>query len=185
MAGKSSRSGSLQMAAERDRRLAEAVSLRESGQPEQARPLLNALAAACPDDAEVQYQTAWVHDVLGLEAEAVPYYERALALGLPEPEREGLVLGLGSTYRNVGRIADSLALLERGVLAYPANHAMRCFLALTRLANDEPREALALAFDVILNTSTDPTIERYRRSLSEYREELRGPGTGNRDSGST
>ncbi len=161
------------MEAERDRRLAEAVSLRERGHAEQARPLLIALAGELPDDAEVQYQAAWVHDYLGLEEDAVPYYERALALGLPEPEQEGLVLGLGSTYRNVGRVVDSLALLERGVIAYPENHAMRCFLALSRLSNNEPDEALALAFDVILTTSDDATIERYRRALSSYRDELR------------
>lgn len=173
MVGKRSRSESLPMPAERERRLAEAVGLRESGQAEQARPLLIALAAEYRDDAEVQYQAAWVHDYLGLEEEAAPYYERALTLGLPEPEREGLVLGLGSTYRNIGRISDSLALLERGVLDYPTNHAMRCFLALARLSNDEPREALALAFDVLLDTSNAPTIDRYRRALGSYRDELR------------
>jgi len=162
------------MATERDRRLAEAVALREGGQAEQAQPLLVALAAEYPDDAEVQYQAAWVHDYLGLEDDAVPYYERALALGLPEPEMEGLVLGLGSTYRNVGRINDSLALLERGVRDYPNNYAMRCFLALTRLSNGDGQEALALAFDVILTTSVDASIERYRRALSSYRDELRG-----------
>ena len=51
----------------------------------------------------VQYQAGWVHDYLGLEAEAAPFYERAVALGLAEPDLEGLVLSLGSTYRNVGR----------------------------------------------------------------------------------
>jgi predicted Zn-dependent protease len=161
------------METERDRRLAEAVAMRESGQAKQARPLLIALAAEFPDDAEVQYQAAWVHDYLGLEEDAVPYYERALELGLPEPELEGLVLGLGSTYRNVGRISDSLTLLERGVREYPANHAMRCFLALARLSNGEGNEALALTFDVILATSNDPSIDRYRRALSSYRDELR------------
>jgi tetratricopeptide (TPR) repeat protein len=161
------------METERDRRLAEAVAMRESGQAEQARPFLIALAAEFPDDAEVQYQVAWVHDYLGLEEDAVPYYERALELGLPEPELEGLVLGLGSTYRNVGRIGDSLTLLERGVREYPANHAMRCFLALARLSNGEGNEALALTFDVILATSNDPSIDRYRRALSSYRDELR------------
>jgi tetratricopeptide (TPR) repeat protein len=161
------------MPADRDRRLAEAVALREGGHADEAQPLLIALAAEFSDDAEVQYQAAWVHDYLGLEDDAVPYYERALALGLPEPEREGLVLGLGSTYRNVGRIKESLALLERGVRDYPANHAMCCFLALSRLSNGDPDEALALAFDVILDTGNDPTIDRYRRALSSYRDELR------------
>ena len=43
-----------------------------AGQPGEARrELLVVLAARHPDDAEVAYQAAWVHDVLGLEAEAV------------------------------------------------------------------------------------------------------------------
>ena len=33
-------------------------------------------------DAEVLYQCAWIHDVMGLETEAVPYYEQAIANGL-------------------------------------------------------------------------------------------------------
>jgi predicted Zn-dependent protease len=154
-------------------RLQHAIALRESGDAEAARPLLVELAAEQPDDAEVQYQTGWVHDRLGLEAEAVPYYERALTLGLPEPDREGLTLGLGSTYRNVARIADSLALLEAGVRNYPDNHAMACFLALTRLSNGEGNEAVALLLDIILDTSASPEIDRYRRALGSYRDELR------------
>lgn len=159
---------------DRDSRLRQGIDLRESGDTEAAREVLAALAAEYPDDAEAQYQTAWVHDYLGLEAEAVPYYERTLTLGLPEPEQEGLTLGLGSTYRNVGRIADSIALLEHGVATYPDNHAMRCFLALSRCSNGEAREALALAFDVILDTGSSPSIDRYRRALLSYRDELRG-----------
>jgi tetratricopeptide (TPR) repeat protein len=162
------------MTERRNTRLHHAIGLREAGDAETARPLLIALATELPDDAEVQYQTGWVHDRLGLEAEAVPYYERALAIGLPEPDREGLILGLGSTYRNVGRLADSLALLETGVRDYPENHAMLCFLALTRLSNGEAEEAAALLLDVILATSSSPSIDRYRRALNSYRGELRG-----------
>ena len=103
---------------EHDERLAAAVALRQAGRAEEARPLLMALAAEAPDDARVQYQAGWVHDLLGLEAGAVPYYERALALGLSEEERPGLLLSLGSTYRNVGRHTDAVATLERGVRDY-------------------------------------------------------------------
>lgn len=160
--------------ADRNSRLAEAVALRERGDATAAMPLLVALAADYPDDPVIQYQAGWVHDYLGLEAEAVPYYERALALGLHEPELEGLVLALGSTYRNLGRTADSLALLGRGVHDYPGNEAMRCFLALSQLSAGNPSEALALAFDVILATSQSTDIARYRRALLAYRDELRG-----------
>jgi tetratricopeptide (TPR) repeat protein len=151
--------------------------LREGGQAEEARPFLVQLSAEYPDDAEVQYQAGWVHDLLGFEAEAAPYYERAAALGLPEPEREGLVLSLGSTYRNIGRHDDALALLEAGVRDYPDNDAMPLFLALARLSAGQPAEALALAFDVILATSGSAEIERYRRALASYRDELRGIDT--------
>jgi tetratricopeptide (TPR) repeat protein len=158
----------------RDPRLVRAVALREAGDTEEARTILLSLAREFPDDAEVQYQTGWTHDQLGLEEQAVPYYERALMLGLPDPEREGLVLGLGSTYRNVGRLEESVALLQNGVDDYPGNAALRCFLALSRLSNDEPAEALALALDVVLATSGSPEIDRYRRALSWYRDDLRG-----------
>jgi predicted Zn-dependent protease len=155
-------------------RLAEAIALYEAGQAAEALPLLTALAVELPDDAVAQVHAAWAHDTLGLEAEAVAYYERALALGLPEPELEGLVLGLGSTYRNVGRLDESVALLRRGVRDYPANAAMRCFLALALLSAGDAREALATALDVVLETCPSPSIERYRRSLSWYRDDLRG-----------
>ena len=159
-------------------RLNDAIALREAGRTDEALPLLVALADEFPADAQVQYQAAWVHDVLGLEAEAVPYYEQALAFGLPEPELEGLVLGLGSTYRNVERYADSVALLRRGTRDYPANAAMRCFLALSLLSAGDANAALATLLDVVLDEPPSASIERYRRSLSGYRDELRGVATG-------
>ena len=68
------------------------------------------LAAEFPDDAEVAYQTAWVHDVLGLEAEAVPFYEHALAGdGLSEEDRRGARLGHASTLRTLGRYPEAVA----------------------------------------------------------------------------
>ena len=53
----------------------------------QAREVLLPLAAAAPHDAEIQYETACVHDSLGFEAEAVPFYRAALA-GVPHPVSE-------------------------------------------------------------------------------------------------
>jgi predicted Zn-dependent protease len=158
-------------------RLAEAIALYDAGQAAAALPLLVALATESPDDAVTQVQTAWAHDSLGFEAEAMAYYERALALGLPEPELEGLVLGLGSTYRNVGRLDESVALLRRGAHDYPDNAAMRCFLALALLSSGAAADALATALDVVLETCPSPSVERYRRSLSWYRDDLRGVAT--------
>ncbi len=55
-------------------RLARAIELRESGELEQALPLLLELREELPDDPQVAIQTAWVHDSLGLEEQAVPHY---------------------------------------------------------------------------------------------------------------
>lgn len=73
---------------EKDLALARAVRLREQGEAGAARERLLGLAGRYPQDAVIAYQTARVHDVLGLEAEAVPFYERALA-GRAWPARTG------------------------------------------------------------------------------------------------
>jgi predicted Zn-dependent protease len=158
-------------------RLAEAIALYDAGRAAAALPLLVALAAELPNDAITQVQTAWAHDTLGFEAEAVAYYQRALTLGLPEPELEGLVLGLGSNYRNVGRLDESVELLRRGSRDYPDNVAMRCFLALALHSAGDANDALATVLEVVLDACPSPSVERYRRSLSSYRDDLRGVAT--------
>ena len=81
--------------------LAEAIHLRETGRArqdqamlEEARTLLLDLAAAYPDDAEITFQTAVVHDNLGLERESIPFYVRALEQGLSGPDLEGALLDM-------------------------------------------------------------------------------------------
>src|SRR5436190_460248 len=76
----------------RDERLARAVELRQVGKAEEAREILLALVGERPEDGEVLYQTAWTHDTLGLEREAVPYYRRALDAGLAGEDRRGALL---------------------------------------------------------------------------------------------
>src|SRR5512146_2518958 len=89
-------------------RLDEAIQLRELGRAKQdqsilgqARAILLDLAATYPDNAEVTFQVAVVHDNLGLEREAIPFYVKALAQGLSGPDLERCYLGLGSTYRGL------------------------------------------------------------------------------------
>src|SRR5690349_25092414 len=99
-------------------RLQEAIHLRSNGRPEAARELLLELVTAYPDDAEIHYQTAWVHDNLGLEREAVPFYVRAIELGLSGEDLEGALLGLGSTYRTLGAYQQAAETLRRGIASF-------------------------------------------------------------------
>src|SRR5579872_3033681 len=111
-------------------RLAEAIRLRETGRArqdqailEQARALLLELSTAYPNDGEITFQTAVVHDNLGYEREAVPFYVRALEQGLAGADLERALLGLGSTYRNLGEYEHAEETLRRGVRTFPQNRA--------------------------------------------------------------
>ncbi|MFF2523379.1 tetratricopeptide repeat protein [Streptomyces liangshanensis] len=153
--------------------LSGAVRLREEGRHEEARAALLDLAARFPQDAEVAYQAAWIHDVLGLEAEAVPYYERALAGdALSEEDRRGALLGLGSTYRVLGRYGQAVETLRLGVARYPEDGALRAFLAMALYNTGAHREATGTLLEVLAATSGDPSVQRYRRALTHYAGDL-------------
>ncbi|MEU1117922.1 MULTISPECIES: tetratricopeptide repeat protein [unclassified Streptomyces] len=158
---------------DRDRLLAEAVRLREAGRREEAKERLVALSGAFPDDAEVAYQTAWVHDTLGLEAEAVPHYERALNQpGLSTTDRRGALLGLGSTYRILGRYEEAVATLGGAAAEFPEDGALRTFLAMSLYNVGRTHDAMEMLLTLLAATSSDPEITGYRPAIEEYAKDL-------------
>lgn len=161
---------------ERDARLAEAVALRASGgdaERSRARELLVGLAASWPDDAEVAYQTAWAHDVLGLEAEAVPFYERALAgEGLSTEDRRGAHLGYASTLRTLGRYQEAVAAFRRGLAEFPGDNALRTFSAMALYNVGEHHEAVRTLLETLAVTTSDADIQRYRPAIEHYARDL-------------
>ncbi|MEU0134572.1 tetratricopeptide repeat protein [Streptomyces sp. NPDC006296] len=160
-------------ASKKDELLAEAVGLHEQGHTEQARERLLPLTAAFPEAADVAYQTARVHDVLGLEAEAVPYYERSLQKdGLGEEDRRGALLGLGSTYRVLGRFGQAVETLRRGVSEFPDDGALRTFLAMALFNTGEHHEAMQLLLRLVATTSDSPDVRQYRPAIELYAADL-------------
>ncbi|GAA2423854.1 tetratricopeptide repeat protein [Streptomyces pulveraceus] len=158
---------------DRDGLLTAAVLLRTEGHREEARQRLLSLAAALPEDAEVAYQTAWAHDVLGLEAEAVPFYERSLAgTGLSEEDRRGALLGLGSTYRVLGRYEEAVEVLRGGAEQFPDDGALRTFLAMALFNTGEHHEAMRLLLELLAAGSTDPSVRQYRAAIEHYARDL-------------
>lgn len=153
----------------KDELLADAVRLRTDGRPEEARERLLALTAKFPEDAEVAYQTAWTHDALGLEAEAVAYYERSLSVGkLGEEDRRGALVGLGSTYRVLGRYGQAVETLRGGVAEFPEDGALRTFLAMALYNTGEHHEAMDILLRLIASTSQDPSVRQYRPAIEHY-----------------
>lgn len=156
-------------------RLAQAIQLREEGRAKQdqatlerARTLLFELGAAYPDDAEITFQTAVVHDNLGLEHESIPFYLRALDQGLSGPDLERALLGLGSTYRGLGEYQKAEETLRRGVREFPHNRALQVFLAMTLYNAGQHKEAMEIALTNLLETTADEKLQYFKRPLMYY-----------------
>ena len=131
---------------------------RHGGQIEGVLDQLQALAQNYPHVAEIAYQLAWTFDSLGKEAEALPQYEKAIALGLPPNEQSEL-----------DRAAD---VLESGILQFPDQPEFEAFLALVRHDQGRKTDALRIAMNTLLETSDDPGITAYQRALRHYVGEL-------------
>jgi predicted Zn-dependent protease len=80
--------------------------------------------------------------------------------------------GLGSTYRALGRDADSAHIFRSATERFPDDLALRVFQALTSYNLGRNREAVADLVRVLLQSTSDPSILRYRRSLAAYAEDL-------------
>jgi tetratricopeptide (TPR) repeat protein len=153
----------------------EAVRLRQAGDREG----LRALAVRHPHDPAVAYQAARLHDTLGREAEAVPYYEAALAAPggpdgpdspgrLGDEDRLGAHTGLGSTYRALGRYDDALAAFDRALDEYPGDPALTAFRAITLHNLGRSAEAVGDLLTLLTRTSGAPGIAEYRRAPEHY-----------------
>jgi tetratricopeptide (TPR) repeat protein len=156
-------------------RLAEAIQLRETGRArqdqailEEARTLLLELAAAYPDDAEITFQTAVVHDNLGLERESIPFYLKAFDQGLAGPDLERALMGLGSTYRGLGEYQQAKETLRRGVREFPHNRAIQVFLAMTLYNLQDYKEAMELVLTNLMETTSDEKLQYFKRGISYY-----------------
>lgn len=160
--------------ADRDTRLAEAVRLRRSGHLDEARVRLVALADELPADAQVAYQTAAVHDALGLESQAVPHYRRALSRpeGLSPEDRAGAVLGLGSTYRVLGEYQQAVDTLTAASAEFPENGALKAFLAMALFNVGRHHDAMELLLTLVATTSDDPNVAEYRPAIEHYARDL-------------
>lgn len=155
-----------------DDQLARAVELRSSGHAEDARVLLSELNAQRPDDPQVNLHIAWTHDKLGMEKEAVPFYEKSLELGLVGDDLRHALLGLGSTYRALGEYEKSKATLTRGVAEFPEDRGLQVFLAMALYNNGRAKEACELLLRLLSDTTAADDIIMYRSAIDEYAADL-------------
>jgi tetratricopeptide (TPR) repeat protein len=152
--------------------LEEALRLRKQGELEQARALLLQLAQAHPQDAQIQYECGGIHDALGYEANAVPYYRKAMALGLPPEDLRGAYTCLGSTLRTLGRYEEALEVLQEGKERFAQAREIDPFLAMALYNAGRPHEAMRLLLNTLLDTTGDASIRAYERALRFYAQDI-------------
>lgn len=159
--------------------LANLIERREEGRAKQDQAILSEvrgqlieLLAHYPNDAEINYQTGIAHDNSGLGREAIPYYERALELGLSGSDLERCLMGLGSTYRYWGNYQKAVEILQRGMKEFPENRAIQVFLAMAMYNSQSYKESVELLIQTLMETTTDEKLQYFKRGILAYTENL-------------
>ncbi|WP_026675286.1 tetratricopeptide repeat protein [Alkalihalobacterium bogoriense] len=154
------------------KQLDKALELRKNGSHKESNEWLMRLVEEFPEDAYINYQCAWSFDLLGEEANAVPYYEKAIKIGLPPKDLEGALLGLGSTYRTLGEYEKSKKTFQKGIEQFPHNRAIQTFYAMTLYNLNEHHKAMELLLKCLIETTNDPEIKSYKRAIEFYSDKL-------------
>jgi tetratricopeptide (TPR) repeat protein len=146
--------------------------LRRAGRHEEACAVATALAAQSPQDSELQYEAACVHDFLGREAQAVPFYLAALSGDLPPESLRSAYLGLGSTYRTLGRYPEAERILRDGLSRFADAAELKTFLAMTLHNLGRSKEAVELLLTVLAQSSADAHVQSYREAILFYAQDI-------------
>jgi tetratricopeptide (TPR) repeat protein len=153
-------------------KLSQAIQLRETGKDEEARDALLKLHAEFPDDAQVNFQCAWIHDLLGLEREAIPFYEKAVQTGLSGEDLQGALLGMGSTYRCIGEYQKAKETFLHALELFPNRYEFKVFLGMVYYNLGEHAKAMELLLNTIVNTTKDEGVISYQRAIQFYADKL-------------
>ena len=155
-----------------DDRLKDAIRLRTEGNKDSSRKILLDLVAEHPNNPTILYHCAWTHDAMGLEREAVEYYERAIQHGLEGDDLAGAYLGVGSTLRGLGEYKRALEVLENGVRNFPRKRSLRVFLSMALYNAKRSKDAVTVLLNLLVETTNDSDITRYERAIRSYAEDL-------------
>ncbi|AYF06995.1 MULTISPECIES: tetratricopeptide repeat protein [Bacillus] len=148
--------------------LKQAIKLRNEKKYAQSKEILIGLTNFTRD-AEVLFQCAWIHDVMGLETEAVPYYEQAIANGLEGESLCDAYIGLGSTYRCIGEYDKAITVLETGMQQFPDNDVIKVFLSLAKYNVNDHESAMKLLLETVIKVDE---VKEFERAIIFYKDHL-------------
>ncbi len=152
--------------------LARAIAYRQQQDHEKAQEAFSSLYERFPDNPLVNYHFACLHDSMGAEREAVPYYVKAIENGLTGEDRRGALLGLGSTYRTLGEYDKSAAILQQGIDAFPEAKEFVIFHAMTLYNLGKHHDAMHDLLNLLVDHTQDEGILRFQRAIRFYADDL-------------
>lgn len=153
-------------------KLADIIRLCETAREDEARKRLLSADQPFPSDPQTLFQLATLHDRLGLESRSVPYYLAAIEKGLPEDQLREAYVGLGSTYRVLGRYAEAKEVFEKALAAFPEANELKIFQAMTLYNLGQMHEAVGSLLRILAETSSDERVRYYERAIELYARDL-------------
>lgn len=124
-----------------------------------------ALLAEHPDQPEVLYEVGGAYDTAGEEETAAGYYESALAAGLGGDTLRKCLLQYGSTLRLLGRLDESVAVLDRALAGWPESPSVRAFHALGLHAAGRSDGAVGELLALVADAVRTADVVRYEAAL--------------------
>ena len=115
--------------------------------------LARARAQAAPDCVESQVDAAYACEAAGLQGQALDYYRRAAALGVPEPQALPFALQFGSALTHSGLWLEAAQHLQRAAERWPEHRGLKCYLALTLHQLGHGAAAMGELLGVVLSLS--------------------------------
>lgn len=121
---------------------------------------------------QLLYKVASLYDVLGLEQQAIPFYLAAIKYHLGGQDLRDAYLGLGSTYRALGRYQESLETFDEGLRQFPDANDIRMFRTMTLYNLGHAKHAVSQLLLLMTENCTSQEISRYKKVVAHYCDDL-------------
>jgi len=152
--------------------LERAKDLRDDDLLDESLEMLLSLLEEHPDDPQVLFEVGGIYDLMDSANEAIPYYHRAIELGLEGPDLQECYICFGICQRAVGDYPESLETLEQAAELFPKDNSIKVFLAMTLYSNGRNHDAVKLLLELLAETSSDEEIGIYRDTIEFYKDNL-------------
>lgn len=150
----------------------EVIELRSKKEYIKAKEKMEDILIKDPNNAYYNYQMAWCLDNLGLEQEAINYYHKAINNNLELIYLKDAYIGLGSTYRSIGKYKEAENILNEGLTKFEDSPVLKIFLAITQYNMNKNQKSVSLLIDTLLTNDDNTEIHEYKNALTFYNENL-------------